>query len=181
VADERADPELRTTVSLDDASLGKAAFQGTALQDEMTALLQDEARHQRLAALRQEIMALEQEMAALEQEIQRHQSEAYVSPELLALAGAVTIYSKAFLETLAKRHADGFAELLNKRFRKNGKKAEAEIGVEDGSIATIAIMADTPDEARLALLDLDVTADAVRGKVLRWDSNTSAWRPADES
>jgi hypothetical protein len=27
---------------------------------------------------------------------------------------------------------------------------------------------------RLALLDLDVTDDAVRGKVLRWDSSASA-------
>ena len=28
---------------------------------------------------------------------------------------------------------------------------------------------DLPDEARLALLDLDVTADDLRGKLLRWD------------
>jgi hypothetical protein len=36
---------------------------------------------------------------------------------------------------------------------------------------------DTPDEARLALLDLDVTAEELSGKVLRWDSSASAWRP----
>ncbi len=37
-----------------------------------------------------------------------------------------------------------------------------------------------PDEARLAVLDLDVTADVVRGQVLRWDSSASAWQPADD-
>jgi hypothetical protein len=60
---------------------------------------------------------------------------------------------------------------------KKGKHDETRIGVDDGSAATIAITADTPDEARLALLDLDVTDNAVCGKTLRWDSSASAWRP----
>jgi hypothetical protein len=29
-------------------------------------------------------------------------------------------------------------------------------------------------------LDLDVTADALRGTLLHWDSGASAWRPADD-
>jgi hypothetical protein len=75
------------------------------------------------------------------------------------------IYSKAFVEALAKRHADGVADLVRTRVRRKGKTA------------TIAITADLPDEARLALLDLDVTADELRGKLVRWDSTTSTWRP----
>jgi hypothetical protein len=89
----------------------------------------------------------------------------------------VAVYSKAFLETLAKRHADGLAELVNRRFRKNGKNTEAEIGLDGYAAAKIAVTADMPDEARLALLDLDITDDAVRGKLLRWDSRASAWLP----
>ena len=43
------------------------------------------------------------------------------------------------------------------------------IGLDDGSAADVIITGDLPDEARLALLDLDVTADELRGKTLRWD------------
>ena len=73
------------------------------------------------------------------------------------------------------------SDVVRKRVGRKGKPDEYHIGVQDGSTARIAITADTPDEARLALLDLDVTADAVRGKTLWWDSTASAWRPADES
>lgn len=37
------------------------------------------------------------------------------------------------------------------------------------------VTADLPDEARLALLDLDVTADDVCGKELRWDTASNTW------
>lgn len=36
-----------------------------------------------------------------------------------------------------------------------------------------------PDEARLALLDLDVTAEELRGKELRWDAAAGEWRLSD--
>jgi hypothetical protein len=121
------------------------------------------------------------ELIALKEELKKRGVTLYnslwASPEMVALLGAAAIYSKAFLETLAKRHADGVADLVGKQFRKNGKTAEVEIGVDGGSVATIAVTADMPDEARLALLDLDVTANDLRGKVLRWNSSASAWRP----
>jgi hypothetical protein len=103
-----------------------------------------------------------------------------LTPENLALATAAAIYAKTFLETLAKRHADALEDLVETRVRRKGKPDEYRIGVEDGSAATIAITEDMPDEARLALLDLDVTANELRGKLLRWDSITSAWRPNDD-
>ncbi len=103
-----------------------------------------------------------------------------LSPELWALATVAAVYSKAFLEALAKKNADALADLVRARFRRTGNNAEAEIGLPDEETATIAITADTPDEARLALLDLDVTADELHGKVLRWDSSASAWRPDDD-
>ncbi len=93
---------------------------------------------------------------------------------------ALAVYSKAFLETLARRHADGLADRVRMRLRKNGKDTEAEIGLRGGASATVVVTGDLPDEARLALLDLDVTADELRGKLLRWDSSASAWRPADD-
>ena len=105
---------------------------------------------------------------------------AWTSPESLAAVAAASIFAKAFLETLGKRAGDGIADLVQTRFRRNGNKTEAEIGLDDDASAKIAITEDTPDEARLALLDLDVTAGELRGKVLRWDHETSAWRPDDD-
>jgi hypothetical protein len=80
------------------------------------------------------------------------------SPELLMLLAATAIYSKAFLETLAKHHAEGLIEAVRSRFRKNGKATELLVGPGDGEAATLVITSDTLDEARLAVLDLDVTA-----------------------
>jgi hypothetical protein len=89
-------------------------------------------------------------------------------------------FSAAFVQALGKRAADGavkrMGDLVQTRVRRKGKPDECRIGVDDGSAATITITADTPDEARLALLDLDVTADELRGKTLRWDDDAMAWR-----
>lgn len=93
-----------------------------------------------------------------------------------ALMAAATVYSKAFLETLAKHHADALNDAVRTRIRKNGKTRELLVGPEDGSAATLVVTSKTPDEARLAVLDLDVTADEVRGKSLRWDDDTMVWR-----
>jgi hypothetical protein len=108
-------------------------------------------------------------------------------PELVALSFLAGNFFTAFVQTLGQRAADGsvklprrVAEVFKRPVWKRGRADEFRIGVRDGSAATIAITADTPDEARLALLDLDVTADELRGKLLRWDSDSSAWRPADD-
>jgi hypothetical protein len=100
-----------------------------------------------------------------------------LTPDLWPLLGAAAIYAKTFLETLAKRHADALEDLVETRLRRNGSKTEAEIGLDGDTTAKIVVTADTPDEARLALLDLDVTADEIRGKQLRWDRAASEWRP----
>ena len=93
-----------------------------------------------------------------------------------ALMVAGVVYAKAFLETLAKRNADTVAEAIEARIRKKGKTREMVIGLEDGSAAEVIVTSDLPVEARLALLDLDVTADELRGKTLQWDDATKAWR-----
>ena len=92
------------------------------------------------------------------------------------LVAATGIYSKTFLETLAKHNAEALIEAVTTRIRKNGKNRELLVGTQDGNAATIVVTSTTPDEARLALLDLDVTAEEVRGKTLRWDENAMAWR-----
>jgi hypothetical protein len=116
-------------------------------------------------------------------------STSFLMPETVALAAAAAIYSKAFLETLGKRTGEGVAnlpkgvsELIRRRIRNRGRP-EYHIGVPGRATAIVVVTEDLPDEARLALLDLDVTADALRGKLLRWDSTAASWLPpeADES
>lgn len=117
----------------------------------------------------------------------RVSQSAPVEPVLTLIAFVVGNFSSAYIQALGQRAADRSAklpkrvrDLAKRRVRRKGEPDEYQIGVPDGSAATIAITADTPDEARLALLDLDVTADELRGKLLRWDSSASAWRPAED-
>jgi len=99
--------------------------------------------------------------------------------EMVAFATAAAIYSKAFMETLAKHHAEWLIKAVHDRFRKNGKATELVVGPENDAAATLVITEDLPYAARLALLDLDVTAPELRGRELRWDTASGAWRPSE--
>jgi hypothetical protein len=113
--------------------------------------------------------------------------EVPASPEMIALSTAAAIFSKAFLETLGGRAGEGVAnlpkhvrDLIRTVQRRPGDAAEFQIGAGREAAATIVVTKDTPDEARLALLDLDVTAEQYRGKTLRWDTDARAWMPEGE-
>jgi hypothetical protein len=98
----------------------------------------------------------------------------YVIAPFSALGG---IYFKTYLETLGQHNAESLIKAVTTRFRKKDRTTELLVGPEDGSAAMLVITPETPDEARLALLDLDVTSEELRGKVLRWDKEAMAWRP----
>jgi hypothetical protein len=116
------------------------------------------------------------------------QAHSFFTPESLAIAAATAIYAKAVLEALGKRSGEGVADLTKRvsdlirvrRKARKGKPDEYIIGINEGQATqttTIVVSHDTPDEARLALLDLDVTAEEVRGKTLRWNATAGAWVP----
>jgi hypothetical protein len=119
-----------------------------------------------------ELAALKAAFEARESTVTNRIALDIVAP--LGIAGVV--YSKAFLEALAKHHADALSDAVRTRILKRGKTREVLVGPEDGSAAILIIENQTPDEARLALLDLDVTAEEVRGKTLRWDEKAMVWR-----
>jgi hypothetical protein len=108
----------------------------------------------------------------------------FFNPDKLALAAATGIYSKAFLEALGKRSGEGFASLLSgqavRKRSKEGQPEEYTVGTHSKFSATVIVTEGLPDEARLALLDLDVTDEALRGKTLRWDATAGAWVPEGE-
>ena len=100
-----------------------------------------------------------------------------ITPAETILLGLVGLYSKTFVETLAKGNAEALIEAVRTRFRKKGKATEALVGPDDGSAAVVVLTSDIPDEARLALLDMDLTAENLPGQLLRWNAEGRTWRP----
>ncbi|WP_378739147.1 hypothetical protein [Nocardia brasiliensis] len=105
-----------------------------------------------------------------------------------ALAPLAAVYGKAFLERLAERTADGVMDAPGKlrrrwlRRRRPGSRTPdiaAVLETEDGRGAAILVTADLPDEARLALLDLNPADPALRGRILGWDNDLRQWVPID--
>jgi hypothetical protein len=104
----------------------------------------------------------------------------------VALVFAAANFCSAFLQALGQRAENSMAdlpkraaELMRKHVQRKGKPDEIHIGLEDDAAATVIVTADLPDEARLALLDLDVTAPHLRGQELRWDPATGEWLPSE--
>lgn len=119
-----------------------------------------------------ELMALKAEFAA--RGIAIYNS---VSPEMVFLIGLGIIYSKAFMETLGKNHAEAPSEAVRTQLRKKGETRELLVGPDDAAAATLVITSDTPDEARLAVLDLASNA-RLPGRVHDLRSHRTAPAPA---
>jgi len=116
-------------------------------------------------------------------EIWTHGIELFVG----ALAPIVAVYSKAFLENIANRNADAAVEVashMRRRWRaRKGRvrrhdSSEVRIDFNGTSYAAAIIVTENmPDEALLAILELDISAETVQGKVLRWDDARMSWVP----
>jgi hypothetical protein len=109
----------------------------------------------------------------------------WVSMEV-AVAFVAGQFCAAFFQALGQRAAESAVKLpkratalLRKRVRRQGKPDVYHIGLEGDASATVVVHWDLPDEARLALLDLDVTAPELRGRELHWDEEAEAWRPSE--
>ena len=121
------------------------------------------------------------ELMALKDEFAKRGIHIYnsLNPELLALlaaaSAAAAIYTKALMETLGRRSGEALADLI--RIRKDGTTTEAHIGPPGDEWPKVVLTSGMPDEAWLAMFDIDIADDAVRAKELCWDSSASAWRP----
>lgn len=100
-----------------------------------------------------------------------------LQPADVVFVAAATSYVTMFTQTLAKHHAEALIEAVRAHFRRKGKTLELVVGTGDDAAAALVVTGDLPDEAKLAMLDVDVTSDELRGKVLRWDQKAIAWRP----
>jgi hypothetical protein len=102
-----------------------------------------------------------------------------VPPEVIA-GGAATLwflgkFADAYISKLADRLADSTVEAAA-RFKHKKKGAEHFITIRvPGGTTTILLPESFSEEACLAFIDLDPSADGVRGKTLHWDSEKHAW------
>lgn len=90
---------------------------------------------------------------------------------------------EAFCTELGKRLGGTTADWAARvrLHRKRGDSAEADLVVGVTGAATVVELDESlPDEARLALLDLDPTAEALQGQRLRWNAEAGAWMPTGQ-
>jgi hypothetical protein len=113
---------------------------------------------------------------------------------LMAAAGAGVLL-KPFLDALAaslgSRLGESAATALSRISLRPRRRDGTDIVVDlDPVVAApglvdretlVELPAATSDEARYALLALDLTADALRGRRLRWDPTARRWSPVEEA
>jgi hypothetical protein len=102
--------------------------------------------------------------------------------EMAGLMGTLVPFTTAFCTELGKRFGGTVADWTSRvrLHRASDQSAKAEIVVRtDDAFTVIELEEGVPDEARLALLDLNIEAEDIRGHRLRWDAALSAWAPID--
>ena len=101
------------------------------------------------------------------------------------LASIYGPFVTAFCTELGKRSGGSAADWAARiRVRPRGKVGEKADQVElslagDGSAVVVILESELPDEARLALLDLDIKDPSFQGKSLGWDTESESWRPIE--
>jgi hypothetical protein len=100
-----------------------------------------------------------------------------LQPADALLIAAAASYVTLFTQTLAAHNAAALIRAVQTRFRRKGKILELVVGTDDDAAAAFLVTADLPDDAKLAMLEVDVTSDELRGKLLRWNDKVMAWRP----
>jgi hypothetical protein len=104
----------------------------------------------------------------------------YAVVEAAILAGTFGPFVTAFCTELGKRFGGTVAHWASRvHLRpKRGDPATGELVVMvDKTVTVLELKEDLPDEARLALLDLDVTT--LLGHRLTWSAEVEKWVPAD--
>jgi hypothetical protein len=104
--------------------------------------------------------------------------------ELIVLASTLGPLVTAFCTELGKRLGGTVADWMSRvkaRPRESNRKHAADIVVEaDDAVTSLEITDDLSDEAKLALLDLDISDQSIQGRRLRWDGHARRWAPASE-
>ncbi|MEV8434932.1 hypothetical protein [Streptomyces chartreusis] len=104
--------------------------------------------------------------------------------ELLVIVAAVTPFVQAFASKLGEQLAHRVTVITPPSWwqrRRQGNELEVtEVGTR-GVMFRIELGPDLTDEARLALIDLDVKRPELRGHLLRWSEDAKAWLPVPDT
>ena len=102
--------------------------------------------------------------------------------ELAIAAGTLGPFVTACCTELGKRFGGTLADWASQIRRTPGHsgstRAELPVKVDD-AVTVLELEEGLPDEARLALLDLDFSDQAIRGRRLRWNTEAQMWMPPD--
>ncbi|MFD8529407.1 hypothetical protein ACFV0L_18505 [Streptosporangium canum] len=93
-----------------------------------------------------------------------------------------------FLETFASKLGERFGESTGQvlgriRVIRRRNRASAELEIDDPAThapTVLVLPADFSEEARLAVIELDITAEKVRGATMHWNPDTGAWEPTED-
>ncbi|MFE3578219.1 hypothetical protein [Streptomyces vinaceus] len=93
-----------------------------------------------------------------------------------------------FLETFATKLGERFGESTSQalgriRVTRRRNRTSRNLEIEDPQTFTSTVLVlpeEFTEEARLAVIELDVSAEEVRGKTLRWNPDTSTWQVVDD-
>jgi hypothetical protein len=91
-----------------------------------------------------------------------------------------------FLEAFAKKLGEQIGESTSRalgrlRVLRDRRTRRTELDVNGSSTTTLVLPEDMTDEARLAFLDLDMTASELQGTTLYWDEKAGKWLPTVQS
>jgi hypothetical protein len=113
-------------------------------------------------------------------EMTAEMSASFTMAGVAVAAATIGPFVTAFCTELGKRFGGSVADWAARMKLRSGggDPARPDLFVEvDGAVIVIELDKSLPDEARLALLDLDIESSAIRGHRLMWDGEAQAWVP----
>ena len=105
------------------------------------------------------------------------------SAEIFIGAAVFSPFVTAFCTELGKRFGGTVADWTSRVHlrRKGVESPKADLIVEvDDEVTVIELEDDLSDAARLALLELDIKQQAVRGRRLTWNAEAQAWMAGND-
>jgi hypothetical protein len=90
-------------------------------------------------------------------------------------------FAEAFASKLGERTGESVASAVSKiRLFRRRRPSRDEFVIRHSNASTFVVLpAAMTDDARLALIDLDLTQAGIIGKILHWDAVSATWRPFD--
>ncbi|MFE5894857.1 hypothetical protein ACFQ6E_38840 [Streptomyces sp. NPDC056462] len=104
--------------------------------------------------------------------------------EVLVIAAVVTPFVSAFAAKIGEELGRRVTVITPRswwRRRRQGDEVQVTVAGANASMFRVELGPDLTDEARLALIDLDVKRPELRGHLLHWSEDAKAWLPVPDT